>query len=144
MVLLAIIQAVVYLWSILTWPIYFLLYLPWLKTKKYRRQRCDVIDSKEDEILYRAVPRESNVAGQMKSQNFKTMNDSWNYSMTQYNAKRCLGTRRILEEKKVPGPNGKMFTKYIMESTYKWITYNDVDKKSTNFGRYAMHSKKCY
>lgn len=135
MVLLTLIQVLVYLWSLLTWPIYFLLYLPWLKTKRFHRKRGEVIQSKEDEILYRGLQKETRVAGQMKSNNIKTMNDSWNYIMTQHDVKRCLGTRRILEEKKVPGPNGKTFTKHVMEPTYKWLTYNQVDQKSTNFGR---------
>ena len=53
---------------------------------------------------------------------------------------RCLGTRSIIEEKKVDGPNGKKFTKLVMEPSYKWQTYEEVYQNSTFIGRHVFYS----
>ena len=72
------------------------------------------------------------------------MDKVWSHGVLRHTTKRCLGTRRIIEEKKVPGPNNKMFKKLVMEPTFKWLNYNEVDQKSTYFGRsvkdFVFHS----
>ena len=65
------------------------------------------------------------------------MDQVWNRGVLRHTNKRCLGTRRIIEEKKVPGPNDKKFTKLVMDPTFKWLNYNEVDQKSTYIGRLA-------
>ncbi len=57
------------------------------------------------------------------------------YIFEKHADKRCLGVRAILEEKKVPGPNGKEFTKLVQDTKYKWMSYTEVDQKATAIGR---------
>ena len=59
----------------------------------------------------------------------------WKFAAQQFAKKRCLGTRKIIEEKKVDGPNGKKFTKLIMDSQYQWTNYEDIYHQSTYVGR---------
>ena len=59
----------------------------------------------------------------------------WKFAAQQFAKKRCLGTRKIIEEKKVDGPNGKKFTKLIMDSQYQWTSYEDIYHQSTYVGR---------
>ena len=62
------------------------------------------------------------------------MDKALQYIFNKHTTKRCLGVRAILEEKKVDGPNGKQFTKLVQGPDYKWMTYSEVDEKSTAIG----------
>ena len=52
------------------------------------------------------------------------------FIFNKYSNRRCLGTRKIKEEIKVPGPNGKEFTKLIMADKYSWMNYSEVIKNT--------------
>ncbi len=137
MVLLVLIQIVIYAWSFLTWPIYFLIYRPWSKTSAFHRRRTTKVDEKKDQVTIQALPLPANRRGprhQLLHRNVCTMDQVLKYGAETYANKKCLGVRRIREEIKEPGPNGKTFTKWVMESSYKWLTYKEVDKKSDNLG----------
>ena len=140
MVLLALIQIVVYIWSILTWPIYFLIYWPVGKTRRYNRTRSQRIDIQKDEITYRAYPVRCRIREALinHEDNINTMDKVLKYGTQKFADKKCLGTRRILQEKQIEGPNGKMFNKLVMEPNYKWLSYREVDDKSTYVGRYVQ------
>ena len=90
-----------------------------------------------DEVVYRTIPYNTRVRKQIIDENLDTMDQVWNCGVLRHTNKRCLGTRRIIEEKKVPGPNDKKFTKLVMDPTFKWLNYNEVDQKSTYIGRLA-------
>ena len=90
-----------------------------------------------DEVVYRTIPYNTRVRKQIIDENLDTMDQVWNRGVLRHTNKRCLGTRRIIEEKKVPGPNDKTFTKLVLDPTFKWLNYNEVDQKSTYIGRLA-------
>ena len=90
-----------------------------------------------DEVVYRTIPYNTRVRKQIIDENLDTMDQVWNRGVLRHTNKRCLGTRRIIEEKKVPGPNDKTFKKLVMDTTFKWLNYNEVDQKSTYIGRLA-------
>ena len=90
-----------------------------------------------DEVVYRTIPYNTRVRKQIIDENLDTMDKVWNRGVLRHTNKRCLGTRRIIEEKKVPGPNDKTFTKLVLDPTFKWLNYNEVDQKSTYIGRLA-------
>ena len=138
MVLLALIQIVVYIWSIITWPVYFLIYWPVGKTREFNKTRSQRIDIQKDEITYRAysVRCPTRDALIKHEDNINTMDKVLKYGTQKFAAKKCLGTRRILQEKQIEGPSGKMLNKVVMEPNYKWLTYQEVDHKSTYVGRY--------
>ena len=137
MVLLALIQFVIYVWSILTWPIYFLIYWPIGKTRRYNKNRSMRVDIQKDETTYRAFPLRCRTRDALMNHNdnINTMDKVLKYGAQKFGNKRCLGTRRILHEKQIEGPTGKMLNKLVMEPTYKWLTYQEVDQKSTYVGR---------
>ena len=66
-----------------------------------------------------------------------TMEKIFKFASQRFAKKRCLGTRKIIEEKKVDGPNGKKFTKLVMASDYEWLSYQEVYNESTCIGRYS-------
>lgn len=137
MVALVLFQLVVYFWSLITWPFYFLLYRPWTKTGGFHRTRARKLESSSpDEVIYETLPvGNPKLHKAIQEKKINTMDKLLKFAFDKYDQKHCLGTRRILAEKKVPGPNGKMFTKLVMEPKYKWLTYNEIDKKSTYIGR---------
>lgn len=137
MVLLALIQIVIYVWSILTWPIYFLIYWPIGKTRRYHKNRSMRVDIQKDETTYRAFPMRCRTRDALMNHkdNINTMDKVLKYGTQKFANKKCLGTRRILMEKQIEGPTGKMLNKLVMEPTYKWLTYQEVDNKSTYVGR---------
>lgn len=135
-VLLFVVQGLVYLWTILTLPIYFLIYRPWQKTRGYRRKRAQRVEILKDQVTFRALANtQSRVRQRLLDQNVRTMDQILKYSVEKHGKKNCLGTRRIIEERQVPGGNGKLFTKRIMEPKYTWMSYQDVDRKSSSIGR---------
>ena len=146
--MLVVIQLLVYLWSLLTWPFYFLIYRPWTKTRRFHRKRAQQVGGAidNDEVIYRAIPYNTRTRQSIISENLNTMDKIWNHVVIKHSTRRCLGTRRIIEERKVPGPNEKMFKKLVMEPTYKWLNYNEVDQKSTYIGRLVtllVHNQSC-
>ena len=73
------------------------------------------------------------------SENINTMDKILKFATEKFAKNRCLGTRSIIEEKKVDGPNGKKFTKLVMEPSYKWQTYEEVYENSTFIGRHVFN-----
>ena len=150
MILLKIIKGVVHFWSFVTYPVYFILYQPWSKIRKFNRIRAERVGPiKNDEVVYRAIPYTSKGREYIIAKNLDTMDKIWKHSLLRHSKKRCLGTRKIIEEKKVPGPDGKLLTKLVMEPSYKWISYEEVDQKSTYIGRLVFqksigHAKQSY
>ena len=49
------VQILVYIWSFLTWPFYFIYYDPWRKVRSFNRKRANRIDIKTDEVTYRGT-----------------------------------------------------------------------------------------
>ena len=135
MVLLAIIKFLVNLWTVLTLPVYYLIYKPKSKLEGFRRQRAEIVKVGQDEVTYRALPKPSQIQEIFEEKNVTTMDDVWKFMVQLYGDKKCLGTRKILQEGKVEGPNGKPMIKLNMEDFYSWKNYDDVDQQSTYFGR---------
>ena len=90
---------------------------------------------------YRAIPYTSKGREYIIAKNLDTMDKIWKHSLLRHSKKRCLGTRKIIEEKKVPGPDGKLLTKLVMEPSYNWISYEEVDQKSTYIGRLVFQNQ---
>ena len=69
------IQMIVYFWSFITWPFYFIYYGPWKRTRNFKRKRATQIDIKTDEVTYRAKPRLSHLRTILKNHeaNIRTM-----------------------------------------------------------------------
>ena len=74
MVLLMVIQLIVYIWAVLTWPFYFLIYRPWTKTRKFHRKRAEQVGSvKNDEVVYRTIPYNAKACQRISAENLDTL-----------------------------------------------------------------------
>ena len=54
--------------------------------------------------------------------------------MAKHSHKRCLGTRKLLEETDEVQANGKIFKKWRM-GDYSWQSYADIDVLSSSLGK---------
>ena len=71
-------------------------------------------------------------------ENVNTMDKIFAFAAMKYGSRNCLGARKILEERQIPGVNGKIFKKLVMEPKYRWMNYQQVDQKSFSIGRYVV------
>ena len=62
------------------------------------------------------------------------MTKAFNYAVTKYGEKQCLGTREVLGEEDEVQTSGKVFKKLSL-GDYKWTTYNQTQETSTRFGK---------
>ena len=136
--LLWLIQGLVYLWTIITLPIYFLIYRPWTKTRRFYRKRAHRVEILKDEVTYRALSQTSPLRQKLMDENVNTMDKIFAFAAMKYGSRNCLGARKILEERQIPGVNGKIFKKLVMEPKYRWMNYQQVDQKSFSIGRYVV------
>ncbi|XP_063288208.1 long-chain-fatty-acid--CoA ligase 4 isoform X1 [Pelobates fuscus] len=62
-----------------------------------------------------------------------TLDKLFQHAVANFGKRDCLGTRELLNEENEMQPNGKVFKKLI-QGDYKWLSYEDVNVKVTNFG----------
>ena len=74
------IQMIVYFWSFITWPFYFIYYQPWKRTQNFKRKRATQIDIKTDEVTYRAKPSPLKTTLKNHKANIRTMDNVWKYA----------------------------------------------------------------
>ncbi len=67
--------------------------------------------------------------------NLNTMERLAKFVVSKYNRRPCLGTRTLLKEETVAGPElNKPLTKLVL-GDYQWLRYADLDRLSTDFAR---------
>jgi len=88
-----------------------------------------------DQIVYRAPHRHCPIRQRLQNEGLTTMDKVLKYGVSKHGKRNCIGTRKILEERKVTGPDGRTLTKLVMEPKYRWLNYDEVYDKSTYIGR---------
>lgn len=63
-----------------------------------------------------------------------TVAKAFNFAVSKYNDRECIGTREILGEEDEVQHSGKVFKKLAL-GDYKWITYNELKASADAFGR---------
>ncbi len=82
---LAVITTVVFIWDLLTWPLYQLLQRPWEKRQAMNRCRARVVRRSDDEIVYEATPeKRRHLVDAMTRAKCATMADAWKFAMQVY------------------------------------------------------------
>jgi len=130
------IQVLLFIWDVITYPVYALMQRPWGQRSKITRTRARIVSHQATEITIRAVPKVSVITDEMKSypEEINTMERLFNFSRKKYTNKRCLGTRQVLGETKEKQEDGKVFTK-LQLGEYEWLDYDHLNTKSEHFGK---------
>jgi len=136
-VLLTVVQIVVFLYDVLSYPVYkFFTRAMGKAPAKSTTPRAYMVKESSEEIAWRrdksndnAVYKEIIIDNQVD-----TMTKAFNFAVTRYGEHKCLGTREVLGEMDEVQGNGKVFKKLSL-GEYKWITYNETASISKQFGK---------
>ncbi|KAH8416743.1 hypothetical protein KR222_000814 [Zaprionus bogoriensis] len=128
------IKVLLFVYDVLTLPVYFVLQAPWRCGQDSKRVKARIIKSDRNALTYRTNEPPRAVHVRMLQENIDTLEKVFSFVGRTYATKRCLGTRQILSEEDEPQPNGRIFKKYNM-GEYKWKTYLEADRIATSFGR---------
>ena len=136
--LLMLIKGWIIVWGFLTNWVYSLATSPAQKVKEHQKIRShpkETVKEGDTELAYIPVAGDkTKLIAEFESGGVETMADVWNWSVARYRDKKLLGTRDVLGEEDEVQPNGKMFKKLEL-GDYRWLTYEEVDTMSDNFGR---------
>ena len=120
-----------------TYPVYWMIYHPWL-VRRYQRSNHAKIEKKSDCLIFDSLDRPCSIAIEINENNLTTMDKVFDYAVSRYKDKDCLGTREILSDDEEIQPNGKIFHKYDL-GDYCWSTYEQFQQKAINISR-GLHS----
>ena len=72
-----------------------------------------------------------------------TMSKLFAYACKKYGERDALGTRELLGEEEVEGPDGKPLTKVKQGPDYSWWKYSQVKELVDQFGKVSESERKC-
>jgi len=130
-------QIFVFLYDVLSYPVYRILARAFGEVKaKSTTPRAYMVKESSEEIRWRRDKSQDNPVYKEIIINNKvdTVTKAFNYAVTKYGEKQCLGTRQVLGEMDEVQDSGKIFKKLSL-GEYKWITYNEAHSISRQFGR---------
>jgi len=133
-VLLQLFKFLLYFYTIVTWPIYWLIQQPWKVRAKHNQQRAVPLMQGDDFITYRSVAEVNDVHVRFIQDKIDTMEKVFRFAVRQHGQKSAVGTREILAEEDEMQPNGRIFKKFVL-GDYQWRTFSQMDSEAENFGR---------
>jgi len=136
-ILLTVAQVVVFLYDVVTYPIYHALArVNAKKQEKSSTPRATMVKQSSETISWKREKSQENAVYReyIIDNKVDTVTKAFNYAVAKYGTKQCLGTREVLGETEEMQANGKMFKKLAL-GEYKWMTYNETHAISTIFGK---------
>ena len=134
--LIRLLEVLLYIWDVLTFPVYLLIQQPWKQTRMIERTRARIVTHQATEITIRAVPMTNKTKDELKAypEMINTMERLFNFSSKKFGSKACLGSRAVLGETEEKQLSGKVFTK-LQLGEYNWQTYTEVNTKAEQLGK---------
>ncbi|KAF2357638.1 AMP-dependent synthetase/ligase [Trinorchestia longiramus] len=133
-VAIGLIKAGVFVYDVVSYPIYAILQRPWQKRRANKKERAYQVPTSDGDLCYRGIQPVTELQVEFKRKNIRTLKEALDYAFKKHADNKALGTRKILSEFDEVQKNGKVFKKYDM-GDYSWITYSELDEMSTWFGR---------
>lgn len=128
------IQACVYVYDLVTLPLYAVVMRPWKTRAEYEKIRATVVERDSEQITVKAPYKMNIPLKELIDAGVDTMAKCFKFGVEKYSHKKCLATRQLLEERDETQPNGKVFKKWKL-GEYTWQSYVEVDELSTYFGK---------
>jgi len=134
--LVGLIEVLLFIWDVLTYPLYVIIQQPWRQTRRIQRTRARIVNHQATEITIRAVPTTDKLKDELLAypEKITTMEKLWNFSSKKFGTKTCLGTRAVLGEMEEKQSSGKVFTK-LQLGEYTWLNYNDTNNMADSLGK---------
>jgi len=136
-IILTVAQVVVFLYDVVTYPIYQIVgRITSKQSEKSTTPRAYLVKESSEEIRWRRDKSNDNAVYKeiIIDNKVDTVTKAFNYAVTKYGEKQCLGTREVLGEEDEVQNSGKVFKKLSL-GDYKWITYNQTHSISNMFGK---------
>jgi len=136
-VLLTVVQIIVFLYDVLSYPVYRFLGKAFTQDEtKSTTPRAYMVKESSEEICWRRDKSNANAVYKeiIIDNQVDTVTKAFNFAVKKYGEKQCLGTREVLGEMDEVQGSGKVFKKLSL-GEYKWKTYNEAHNISTQFGR---------
>ena len=126
------IHVIVFLYTYLTLPIYYVIAKPWQKVAKSRKKRL-----MRDPVTPDAWTRNDDYTDDYHRDSppllgCKTLSQLMSLSFSLYRHRNCLGFRQVLDSQDFQDASGKTFQKKRFVDEYTWLTFDDVDKRVDN------------
>jgi len=132
--LLVIFYIISHLYDYLCYPIFLVIYNPWV-VRRYRKSNHSKVEKRGDDvIIYHSLETTGEINVELERNNLKTMDRIFNYVADKYGKKDCLGTRQILAETDEVQPNGRVFKKYEL-GEYHWRSFSDLEVEATKLSK---------
>jgi len=122
----------VFVYNIVTYPIYYVIQRHWEKRKAAAKIRATRVATSDDAVCYRSVPTVSQLQVEFRSRQIDTLVKALDYAFSKHGDKRAVGTRKVLGEFDEVQKNGKVFKKLEMGS-YQWLSFTEIDEMSRWF-----------
>lgn len=123
----------VFVYDIITYPIYAVVQQPWKRRSLMNRTRAVPVAVSEG-LCYRNVDPPKAFQIEIERANIKTVEQALTYSCKKHGTKKALGTRQVIREFEEVQKNGKVFKKLEL-GEYTWLNYREVDEMARNFGK---------
>lgn len=130
---LGLIKVLVSAYDVVTLPVYFVCQRPWdyWRKKKLAFAKCAI----EGDPSAPYVRTHSNGLDCLNG--IRTMDELTRKAVHTFGDRPCLGSREVLGESEEKQADGKVFKKLVL-GDYKWLSYNEVDRKIDLIGRGLM------
>jgi long-chain acyl-CoA synthetase len=137
-----VIQVVVFIIDLFTFPIYFIFQKPWRnlypKSYQWATQISSFSSSTYSEVLYRSNENKyytkHHLCKEMEANGIDTVEKMLKFIHSKHAHKPCIGTREILKVNEIRSSGNKV-KKYYDMGEYHWITFDQMSNLSVNFAR---------
>ncbi|XP_076338573.1 fatty acid CoA ligase Acsl3-like [Tachypleus tridentatus] len=132
-IVISILKTLVLVYDIVSLPFYFVLQKPWEKWMKTSVWSKHQIPGN----VFSPLVRVDDDNTEPPLQGVKTVDELFRSSVKRYGTTKCFGTREVRGSEEEVQQDGKIFKKLIL-GVYKWMTYEEADKKVELTGKGLM------
>lgn len=119
------VKSIVRVYDILTYPLYYAVQRPWIKSRKFSEVRAVQEDPSDPYSSWVRVGERP----KMIIEDCETIDQIMRKCIETYTDKRCMGFRKVLKEEYQPQPDGKVFLKKTLADDYTWLSYTQVGER---------------
>ena len=112
--IIGLIQTALFIYDVVTYPLYTAIQQPWKKTRSFDNVRSTVLNKTDKKITIEPVVKTNTLLTEFVEAKIDTMAKCFQFGLKKYSHNRCLGTRALLDEEDETQPNGKIFKKMKM------------------------------
>ncbi|KAK2727732.1 hypothetical protein QYM36_008277, partial [Artemia franciscana] len=127
-------QGLVFIYDIITYPIYWLVQRPDKVLKNATKQSAIKVEESENSITFRNPAEVSEIFLQFTKNKIDTLDKAFKFAVAQHGRRSAIGSRDLIAEEDEVQPNGRIFKKFVL-GDYRWRTFIDMDVDVDNFGR---------